>query len=307
MFNNKYNNRRWIYGMIVGALITWLVMHNAHAQSLTVATGGPKGTYSAMFKELNQRCGLGEIKELNSLGSNDNIDKLVANQVNGAIVQMDVIFFRSKTEDLSKIKTLFSLHPEQVHFLARGDGVKEGGFMGIGGKEVKFQTISDLNGRNIGAAGGSVLTAKVVKAQAGVNYNVQEFNTNADALKALQDKTIDAVVIVGGQPMKEIEALPPIYKVLAIPAPLQDKLKSVYQPARVSYRNLNAAGVQTVSVSSLLVTREYKSAKFVTALKNYRECFYNNLDDLQETTGTSPAWQNVVKSDQGKWTWNDLK
>jgi TRAP-type uncharacterized transport system substrate-binding protein len=152
-----------------------------------------------------------------------------------------------------------------------------------------------------------VLTAKVVKAQAGVNYNVQEFNTNADALKALQDKTIDAVVIVGGQPMKEIEALPPIYKVLAIPAPLQDKLKSVYQPARVSYRNLNAAGVQTVSVSSLLVTREYKSAKFVTALKNYRECFYNNLDDLQETTGTSPAWQNVVKSDQGKWTWNDLK
>jgi uncharacterized protein len=305
---NSYNLRRWIYGIIVGCLLTIGFLHVTHvqAQSLIIATGSTKGTYHAMFQELNKRCNL-DISEQTSQGSNDNIDKLVANQVNGAIVQTDVIYFRSKTEDLSKVGTLFSLHSEQVHLIARAEGVKEGGVLGFGAKEIHFNTISDLNGRNVGAAGGSVLTAKVIKAQSGINYNVVEFPTNAAALAALQGGQVDGVVIVGGEPMSEVAALPASYRLLPISPAVQDKLKAVYQPARLSYRNLNAAGVPTVSIKSLLVTREYKSPKFVAALKAYRQCFNDNIDDLQETTGTSPAWQSVDPKDQGKWNWEDLK
>lgn len=309
MFNNAYNTRRWIYGIIVGVLLTVGFFHftGAKAQSLVIATGGPAGTYHAMFKEFDQRCGNGDLKEVASSGSNDNIDKLVANQVNGAFVQTDVIYFRSKTEDLSKVKTLFSLHSEQVHLIARAEGVQQGGFMGIGAKTIHFNTISDLAGRNVGGAGGSILTAKVIKAQSGVNFNVTEFPSNKAALEALQAGQVDGVIIVGGEPMAEVAALPATYRLLPIPAPVQDKLKAVYQPARLSYRNLNAAGVPTVSIKSLFVTREYKSAKFVNALTALRACFAKNIDDLQETTGTSPAWQSVDAKDQGKWAWYDLK
>jgi TRAP transporter TAXI family solute receptor len=296
-----------IFLIAVTAVVTFLICHHVHAQTLIIATGSPAGTYHAMFKELNARCGNGDIQEVASSGSNDNIDKLVANQVNGAFVQTDVIYFRSKTEDLSKIGTLFSLHSEQVHLIARAEGVKEGGILGFGAKEIHFNTISDLAGRNVGAAGGSVLTAKVIKAQSGINFNVNEYASNHAALEALQKGEIDGVIIVGGEPMSEVAALPAAYRLLPIPAPIQDKLKAVYEPARISYRNLNAAGIPTVSIKSLLVTREYKSPRFSDALKNLRQCFMKNLDDIQETTGTPPAFQTVDKNDKGKWPWYDLK
>ena len=309
MFKNPYNARRWFYGFMLGVFVTFMVMSHAHAQSLIIATGSSSGTYHKMFQELNKRCGL-DISEQASLGSNDNIDKMVANQVNGAMVQTDVLILRSKTEDLSKVATLFSLHSEQVHLIARSEGVTSGGVsigsFNVGGKTIHFNTITDLNGRNVGAAGGSVLTAKVIKMQSGINYNVVEFPTNKAALDALQTGQVDSVVIVGGEPMSEVAALPATYRLLPIPAQIQDKVKGVYQPARLSYRNLNAAGVPTVSIKSLLVTREYKSPKFVSLLKQYRACFMSNIDELQETTGTSPAWQSVDKADQGKWKWEEL-
>jgi TRAP transporter TAXI family solute receptor len=290
----------------VTAILTFLVCHAVHAQTLVIATGGPAGTYHAMFKELDNRCGNGDLKEVASSGSNENVDKMVANQVNGAFVQTDVLILRSKTEDLSKVKTLFSLHSEQVHLIARAEGIKEGGVLGFGAKTIHFNTISDLAGRNVGGAGGSILTAKVIKAQSGINFNVAEFPSNKAALDALQAGQVDGVVIVGGEPMSEVAALPATYRLLPIPAPVQDKLKAVYQPARLSYRNLNAAGVPTVSIRSLLVTREYKSPRFVQALTSLRTCFMKNIDDIQETTGTAPAWQTVDPKDQGKWQWYDL-
>lgn len=301
----------WVKNVFKAFLVSILLatFGSAYAQSLTIATGGTKGsTYSAVFNELNQRCGdNGNISEVHSGGSNDNIDMLVGNKVNAGIVQTDVMFFRSQTEDLGKIKTLFALFPEQVHFVARAEGQKEGGVFGIGGKEVHFNTISDLAGRNVGASGGSVLTSKVAAKYSKINWTTVEFKSNDEALAALQAKTVDAVVIVGGQPMAAVSALSSAYKLLSVPAPVQATLKDVYLPSRASYRNINAAGVPTISTQAIMVAREYHSAKFVTALSQYRACFNKNLDDLQETTGTHPAWQEVKAGDQGKWAWMDLK
>jgi TRAP transporter TAXI family solute receptor len=282
---------------------------HAQAQTLIVATGGVKGsTYSAVFQELNKYCGQnGEITEMHSGGSNDNIDKLVGNQVNAALVQTDVVFFRSATEDLSKIKTVFALFPEQVHFVARAEGQQEGGVLGFGGKTIHFNTIADLAGRNVGAAGGSVLTSKVVSKYAKLNYNTVEFKTNDEALAALQDKKVDAVVIVGGQPMAAISALSAAYKLLSVGPAQMTALSGVYQPSRANYRNVNAAGVQTISTQAILISREYHSPKFVNALSQYRACFYKNLQDIQDTTGTHPAFQEIDPNNHGKWAWMDLK
>src|SRR5512141_2081618 len=116
----------------------------AQAQTLRVATGSPKGTYAAMFKELTQVCGTEvPMVEVPSTGSMDNINQLVGNQVNAAFVQSDVLYLRARTEELGNVKTLLALHNEALHFVAKANsGLKEGGTLGFGAKEIVLSDIS---------------------------------------------------------------------------------------------------------------------------------------------------------------------
>jgi hypothetical protein len=54
---------------------------------------------------------------------------------------------------------------------------------------------------------------------------------------------------------------------------------------------------------ALLITREYKTPKFVAALRKFRQCFFDNLDELKETPGTHKAWQKVDPANHGRWPW----
>lgn len=279
----------------------------ASAQSMHVSTGGPKGTYSAMFKQLAQACSAITLVEQNSSGSNENIDRLIGNQVNGAFVQTDVLFFRSRTEDLKNVKTLLALHPEEVHFLTPTVAkFKEGGMLGLGGKPPVFNTVSDLSGRGVGAAGGSVTTAKVIRLQSEIDFKVVEFADNASMLNALNEGTIAAGVMVGGSPMADIAALGPDWKLLSFPESVQAKLKGVYRPARLNYSKMNASGVQTIATDALFVTREYKTPKMLDQLASFRACAQTAIPELQETMGTHPKWQAVDVANEGKWNYYQL-
>ncbi|MNK09860.1 Bacterial extracellular solute-binding protein, family 3 [compost metagenome] len=305
------NSKQWLACVIGGLLLLLAALpFMAHAQSLKVATGDPKGTYSKMFKELTNACATTlTISEVPTNGSMTNIDKLAGNEVNAAIVQTDVLKFRSNNEDLSSIKTLVALHPEAVHIIARNETFKVGGTMGFGGKEVSLNTINDLAGRKVGAIGGSVITAQVMRIQAEIPYQVISFpdgSTNDTALASLAKKEIDAVIAVGGFPLAWASGLGPQYKMLSIPESTAAKLKNVYSTTRVTYAKMGATGVQTVATDALFVTREYKTAKYVDGLSKLRSCFYANLDDLKETTGNHPAWSKVSADTKGKWVWYDL-
>lgn len=305
-FTRKQNLVFWA---LVGIMLIMLaaIPFAAKAQSLKVATGDPKGTYSKMFKELTNVCATTlTVSEVNTNGSMANIDKLTGNEVNAAIVQTDVLKFRSNNEDLSNIKTLVALHPEAVHIVARNETFKVGGTLGFGGKEVSLQTVNDLAGRRVGAVGGSMITAQVIRIQAEIPYQVVEFQSNDAAFAALAKKEIDAVVAVGGFPLGSISALNSQYKLLSVPEATAAKLKSVYRPTRVNYAKIGAAGLQTVATDALFVTRDYKTAKYVDGLSKLRACFYAHLDDLKETTGNHPAWEHVDADNKGKWVWLNL-
>ena len=282
----------------------------AQAQQLQVATGRAGDTYSTMLKQLGARCNAGvQLTEQNSGGSNDNINLLVGNQVNAAFVQSDVLWLRSRTEDLASVKTLIALHPEQVHIVARAaSGLKEGGVMGTkyGGSEVVFSDLGQMSGRRIGAAGGSMVTAQVIRLQSEIPFNVMPFDTGKDALAALDKGEVEAAIFVGGAPLGTVAALGPQYKLLSIPAPVVEKLKGVYRPARLNYQKMGSTGVATVSVDALFVTREYKTAKMVEGLSKLRACAATSIDELKETTGTHPAWMNVDPANRGKWAYYEL-
>lgn len=276
------------------------------AQQLQVSTGDPKGsTYTSMFATMGKYCG-GQIAlvPMPSSGSVENLDRLMANTVNAAFVQSDMLFMRAMTEDLGAIKTLLALHPETVHFYApQASGIKTGGVMGVGGKEVVLSDITQLAGLRVGAAGGSVVTAGVIKLQADIGYTLVTYETNDQAHAALVKGEVNAVVRVGGQPLAGIASLPAGFKLLAVNPATAEKLKNVYRPTRASYRNLNAAGVPTVTTDALLVVRNYKTPKMVDALGAFRECVLGNLDEIKETTGTHGAWQSVRSDNRGLWPW----
>lgn len=289
------------------------------AQSLTVATGAAgktPGTYSTIFHQLADRCkdtGL-NMAEKPTSGTIENVELLLGNQVNGAFVQPDVLALKNMgmANEMARIKTLVTLHQEQVHILAMAAPKIEGGVSAwgknVGGKEVVFTNINDLKGRRVAASGGSLATAKVLNQFLELNWQINEnYGTTDEVLAAVGKGEVDAAVVVGGAPMAAIKALPKTYKLIEIGESSRDRVKDVYkQKAGLSYSNLSSNTIPSVSMNSLFVVLDYKTAKNVTALAMLRQCFYANLDDIKETSGMHPAWQTIKADEKGSWAWYNL-
>lgn len=293
--------------LLIASIVTIAAM-SASAQSLKVSTGSSSGTYSTLTKQLSEQCKDSmQVTEINSTGSLQNLDRIIDNSVNAGFVQADSIFFRSRTEDLSNIKTLVAFHPEEVHVLTLAQSnLKEGGTLGFGAKQVVFNTINDLAGRTVVAAGGSYVTAQVIRLQTEINFNVFEVDKVDDAVEMVRTGRAAAAVIVGGQPLGTINALDRTFKLLEFPEATVAKLKNIYKPSRLSYGKLGAAGVSSVSTDALLVARVYKTPKMVEGMSKLRTCILDNIDVLAEETGKHPAWSKMSRENTGKWAYMEL-
>lgn len=288
----------------------------AQAQ-LKVSTGGPTGTYSAMFKQFQQVCKDQIMQiEVPSTGAVQNVDRLLNKDVNAAIVQTDVMFMRAQSDDLGDIKTLFSLYPEEVHvFTPTVSPLKDAGNMiGMGKKNLQFNTVADLRGQRIAAWGGSVVTAQLIRIQGELQYEIVEVADFASAKKAVDEGQVAAVLMVGGQPMGDISKLSNAYKLLPFPEALSTKLQNVYvtkskgKPIKLNYSNMGQGGsaVPTIATDALYVTRAYKTAKYVESLGALRSCFEANLPMMQEETGFHKKWNSVDAENKGKWAYYEL-
>lgn len=148
------------------AVVTWVLIFSASAwsQQFVISTGAAGNTYDTMVRQLAKACQSEvdwPIMGQPSSGSMESIDRLVNNVVPAAIVQTDVLTYRSRQDDLSHIKALFALHAEEVHVLALSETRKVGGIAGFGG--TALDTIADLRDRKVGAWGGSFITAQVIR------------------------------------------------------------------------------------------------------------------------------------------------
>lgn len=283
------------------AAVMAILAANVQAQ-MKVSTGDPKAgsTYSKMFRELRERCPSVEMEEIFSTGSLQNMDRLVGNEVNAGIVQTDVIYLRGKTDDLGNLKTLFVLHPEEIHVVVRAD-LKRDATLGFGGRPV--EKVEDLAGMKVAAAGGSVMTARVLQLLGEIPFTIVETDSSGDALALLGAKKVDAAILVGGAPLGNLSKLGADYRLLPIADRTAEKLKAVYVPAKVSYRGMNSTGVPTMATEAIFVTRDYKSKAMTDALVKLRACLAEKLDDLRDATGSHPKWQAVKVENRGKWTW----
>jgi uncharacterized protein len=214
-------------------------------------------------------------------------DLLLLRGVDVAIVQSDALDFYKRAGLVpnidQKIRYITKLYNEEVHVVAR----------------LENRTIDDLAGKrvNFGTQGsGTFMTAGIIFEDLGIDVNITS-HPEPIALEKLRAGEIDALVFVGGKPLKLIQDVGRQESVhlLAIPP---ERIKAVYVPSELTadaYPNLIDAGkpVQTVAVAAVLAAynwpddhpRRRKLTRFI-------ERFYGNFERLLEPP-FHPKWREV--------------
>jgi len=283
---------------------------DANTNTMLVSTGGASGTYYQLVDQMKNFCAdvvsIDQWKDDSgklSSGSPQNLDNILNNQSELAVVQTDALFLRNNVDpdNVSRILTLIPLHSEEVHLIAKSAPRSKGGVMGFGATQYTLNDLADLNGLKVGAWGGSVVTAKVINFNANAGMQVVEYPDQPTAQAALDKGDIDAILAVGGQPLGWVKTLTPDYKLHSIDASIAKQLEQIYRPASLSYSNLGQSAIPTVAGDALLVTRDYKSKNRVNQLLALRKCIVDRIDDIRDTRGTHPKWQEIDPTKASKW------
>jgi TRAP-type uncharacterized transport system substrate-binding protein len=297
------------------ALIIALLAFPALAQQakpFKVAQGSVTGTYGEAFKELANACSTESLPLIPAFpdGKGDgagNLESLANNTAQAAFVRNDVIFWQGQGGQLTNIKTLFTLWPETVHLvaLAQSKTLDQGGVLGFGKKPVQFNTIRDLAGRRLGAVGANQITANVIRAQTGINFETVPMTDGKTALAKLTAGEVDAVIFTAGKPLPILQGLDANYKLLAIPPDVAKQVSAVYRPTTITYSNLaQAFNVPTVEADSIFVTKVFSTDAKRSQLAELRRCFLTRLAELKDEG--SARWQSVDENNHGKWPWYEL-
>lgn len=294
---------------IIAALAMAVSAGSATAQTFKVASGSKGLTYNAQLTNIKDTCSKEiAIVEEPSTGAVANVELLLDNKINGAWVQADILhrYARTRGSEMATIKTLLVMHREALHFITKRQASETGMGSKIGAlfkdAKVDIKEIQQLNGMTVATSGGGVETAKQVRTETEINYKIMEVKDSAEALKNLALDRADAALIVTGQGADAIKTLGKEYRIVTIPAAIQEKLKGAYTADTVSYSNMGSEGVPTVSVQALFVTREYTTDNMKRALSALRNCVLTNLDNIRENGGHKTWWQ-IKREDQVNAKW----
>lgn len=281
-------------------------------EKLTIITGSTTGTYYTFANDIkNVLKDLMQIEIKESTGSIDNIRKIsTIDNTALAVVQSDVFGFlmRSKEPESknlsSKLSMVIPFYVEEVHLLVRKD----------------IKSIKDLNGKSIsvGAVGsGSWLTANNLFSLLDIKPNKTLRLTPERGIVAVLSGEADAVLFVGGKPVKLFENLASLsdYKeynkmlegvhFLDIDSP---KLEKEYLKATITKADYNFVkkDVKTVAVMSILVSYNYASDKTVISnqrcdtIRQFRRLLQENLNKLKQNG--HKKWKEVdLDAEVGFW------
>jgi len=250
-----------------------------------VADDSSSQTYKQMFGQIAKFCSTDQfvIQEIdNKGGAQGNFQALLDNKAQAVFVHSDVLVAEGHYNETYRVKykTLLALYGEDIHIVTlRNSSVTEGalgfGKLSVGGTTKEFNALSDFNGYKIGAAGGGIKTIKLLVGEGGAGFTPVEFDRGSDLLPALDNGTVQAVVFVGGAPLPNLMPLTDKYKLVRVDDSFASRLKSIYRPSQISYTNLKASNVQTLAAIATIVTRVYKTPKFVEQQRALRNCFYS--------------------------------
>ena len=271
-----------------------------------IVTASKTGTYIEIGRDLGKfvaaPAAIG-LEALESKGSAENVQRLRYEPgVKLALVQSDVyqaFLDEAKTGNaeagdiIRPLRVVMPLYDEEIHFVVRADS--------------PLQYIHELKGKKIaiGALGsGTALTSRTLyQLMFGepIPVDNRQYLSNEDALAKLTvDKSIDAVVIIAGQPAKLFSDMKPearkFIKLLKLDetAPETARARKTYFPATVraaSYASWLPADVPSLTVKAYLVTYDYNLRSTVGDLTRFADSLCINFDTLQASG--HPKWKQV--------------
>src|SRR5688572_11035150 len=284
----------WIAALIAAGLLLQDGVAYAAAQ-FKIVTASSRGTYIRIGQDIASMIAPHaeiELEVLPSAGSAENVRRLRFEPgVKFAIVQSDVYqAFLDQAAAGNKeagviirpLRVILPLYDEEIYWVARADAPFD--FI----HEVKDVRI------NAGPVGsGTALTALTVY-QAIFKTPLPEATTtylaNEEALlKLTGDKTVDVVVIVGGQPMKLLADMKPearqLIKFLRVDPSAttsREALRTYYAATvrKSSYPNLLSEDLPSLAVKAFLVTYDYNVMQTQRHLVRFARSLCENLRGL---------------------------
>jgi TRAP transporter TAXI family solute receptor len=246
--------------LVALAGLALLVPATLSAQALDtggIMTGSPGGTDIRVGQDiarLARRFGVA-LEVVPSQGALENVEAMRRRpDVQLGIVQSDVLdFVASSPEDpdlrrmREELRIVFPLYPEEVHVLAQPG----------------IATFADLQGRRVAVGepgSGTLLTATLLLATAGVKPAEELRLGGGEALAALRGGRADAMVDVAGQPValfRDAVAVEDALHLVPVDLPA---LRSLYPAVAIpadTYYPWQPKGVPTVAPRAVLVTRDW--------------------------------------------------
>ena len=272
-----------------------------------IVTASPRGTYIQIARDLATYvapdAGL-RLEVLPSAGSAENVRRLRYEPgVRLAIVQSDV--YQAFLDEaaagnaeagaiIKPLRVILPLYNEEVYFIVRADS--------------SLDYVHDIrNARiNVGEVGSGTALTTVTLYRLMFGTGIAEANasylTNEQALgKLLDDKSLDVVAVIAGQPAKLLADMKPearkLIRLLRFDPTnrTSEAVLRTYFPATVrasSYPNLLDADVPAVAVKAFLTTYDYNLRTLRDALVRFASALCHDLPVLQERG--HPKWREVT-------------
>ena len=258
------------------------------AWALTIATGPSDGSYFQIAQDIKNvvaKDGI-EVQVMPTKGSLENLELLGGGKVDLAIVQLDALRFVSDVmkQDLGlnlfeRIKVVLNLYPEEIHILTNKKDI---------------QTFYNLEGKRVSVGppgGGTAVSAAVLFNVYDIKATVSE-EPFEEAVRKMEQGSLDAVFFVGGAPVPFIEKLGGKFSFVRLPT--NPVLEQIYLRTSLGKHLYGWAGAdtETYAVPAAIMGSDKRDEKYVTQVQQLVLTILNNREFL-EANG-HPKWKSSI-------------
>src|SRR5262245_48050460 len=271
---------------ILLALVLSFYGHTAWA--LTIATGPSDGSYFQIAQDIKNvaaKEGI-DLQVMATKGSLENLDLLSSGKADLAIVQLDALRFISDVvkQDLNvdvfdKIKVVLNLYPEEIHILTNKKDI---------------ETFYNLQGKRVSVGppgGGTAVTAAVL-------FNIYDIKSTVseepfeDAIKKIDQGSLDAVIFVGGAPVPFIAKLDNRFHFVRLPSnPILDQIYFRIQLGKQQY-SWAGADTETYAVPAAIMGLDKRDEKYVSQMQQLVLSVLNSSEYLNASG--HPKWKSSI-------------
>jgi len=244
-------------------LVSLIFCSVVNAKQIVIATGGPKGNYFKVGKDINQKVYNGKAKVLNTQGSVENMLLVSSGKADIALVQADALamletFYMSEGKTKSDlVEVMGKLYEETVHILVS--------------ERSKIHSIEELDGKTIvsgGKGSGTTLTASSLAQEYGIQFGYNRNCSTTKGIKLLKRNKIDALFYVTKSPAQRLMKYKNFRMIEVVEeGDKNDYLKSVTLP-KETYKFLDY-DTRTYAVDTVVIIR--KGSREKARIKEYLE------------------------------------